>query len=173
MADFLKVEEILRELTIKEDMTAAEFGCGTAHFAMSLANKLKKGRVYAIDIQEEKLSALKGKLVLDKTNNVFTILSDLESNRGSTLTDGSVDIVLIPNLLFQVDDKSVIIKEASRVLKTGGQLLIIDWLKLVPSHPGASKVTPEEVKKISESVGFSFKKEFQAGDYHFVLIFTK
>lgn len=173
MPDFLKLDEVLKELNIKEDMVAAEFGCGSAHFTIAIANRLKKGRVYALDIQEEKLSAVKGKLALEKINNVFLILCDLEANKGSTLPDNAVDIVLIPNVLFQAEDKYAIVNEAKRILKSGGQLLIIDWLKSIPSTPKTGVVSPDEIKKMADSLGLSFKKEFQAGDYHFALLFTK
>lgn len=173
MADFLKVEDTLKELNLKEDMVAVEFGCGAAHFTIALANVLKKGRVYALDIQEEKLSALKGKLALEKINNVSIILADLEADKGSTLPDNGVDAVLIPNVLFQAEDKNAMMNEAKRILKPGGELLVIDWLKLTPAHPKGHIVTPEEVKKIADSLGLSFKKEFQTGDYHFALLFIK
>lgn len=173
MPDFLKVEDILKELNLKEDMIAAEFGCGAGHFTIALADMLKKGRVYALDIQEEKLSALRGKLSVGKINNVSTILCNLEANKGSTLPDNAVDIVLIPNVLFQAENKNAMMSEARRILKPGGELLIVDWLKLTPAHPRAQVVTPEEVKKIGSSLELSCKKEFQTGDYHFALLFVK
>ena len=172
MADFLKVDEVLSNLDLKGDMLAAEFGCGSAMFAVSLAQKLNKGRVYALDIQEEKLSALKGKLIQQKINNVFTILCDLETKKGSTLQDGLLDIVLMPNILFQAENKYAIIEEGKRVLKPGGQLLVIDWLKKGSFGP-ESMVSPDEVKKIAKDIGFSLKKEFISGDYHYGLLFVK
>jgi len=173
MADFLKIEEILNELHLKEDMIAAEFGCGNALFAIALAKRLSKGRVYALDIQEEKLSALRGKLVVEKINNVFTIKADLEAKKGSTLPDNSLDVVLIPNVLFQAEDKNAIINEANRVLKKNGQLLIIDWLKSIHSTHRSSLVSSDEVKEIASSLDISLKKEFHTGDYHYVLLFLK
>ncbi len=174
MADFLNVDEALNELDLKEDMLAAEFGCGSAIFAIALAKILKKGKVYALDIQEEKLSALKGKLSLEKINNVYAILCDLEAKRGSTLKDNSLNVILMPNLLFQSENKSAIIKESERTLKPGGQLLIVDWLKSNQfGPPKENLVNPQEVKKTAESLGFSFKKEFALGDYHYGLLFTK
>ena len=173
MADFLKVEDVINELNLAESMVVAEFGCGSAHFAITLAKKLKQGRVYALDIQEEKLSALKGKLSVEKITNVVSILCDLETPRGSTLPDNSLDVVLIPNVLFQVEDKSAIIKEAARVLNKGGRLLVIDWLKGSPFGPKTGIVTPEAAKEMAMSSGFSLVKEFVSGDYHFALIFTK
>jgi len=173
MADFLKIDEVLNNLDLKENMLGAEFGCGSAVFAIALAKKLNKGRIYGLDIQEEKLSALKGKMSAEKINNIHTILCDLESDRGSTLNDNFLDVVLIPNVLFQADDKYAIIKEAKRVLKSGGQLLVIDWLKHSPFNLKETLISPEEVKKIAGTLGLSLKKEFAAGDYHYALLFIK
>ena len=173
MADVLKIDEVLNELDLKEDMLGAEFGCGSAMFTIALSRILSKGKVYAFDIQEEKLSALKGKLLVEKIKNVYTILCDLESNKGSTLSDNYLDIVLIPNILFQAENKSAIIKESKRILKPHGQLLIIDWLKSGPFSPKENLVDPEEVKRIAQEIGITFKKEFVTGDYHYALLFTK
>ncbi len=172
MADFLKIDEVLPYLQLKEDMSAAEFGCGSASLAVLLAKMLNKGRVYALDIQEEKLSAVKGKLSQQKINNIITILCDLESENGSTLQENSLDVVLIPNLLFQAENKYAIIKEAKRVVKKDGQILIIDWLKKGPFGP-EKIVKPEEIKTIASELGLSIKKEIVLGDYHYGLIFIK
>lgn len=173
MPDFLKIENVLSEMDLKEDMIGAEFGCGSADFAVALSRKLKKGKVYALDIQEEKLSALKTKLSFQKIENVYTILCDLESKRGSTLVNNLLDMVLIPNILFQAENRHAIIEEAKRILKPGGEILVIDWLKETPFNKGQKLVSPEEAKKIAEELGLTLKKEFAAGDYHYALIFNK
>ena len=108
--DFLSIEDTLLHLDIKPGMTACEFGCGSAHFTLTLAKKLRGGRVYALDIQEEKLSALKNVSTSKKHHNVVTMLSDLEAPGGSGLKSNSLDIVVIPNLLFQSEKKYAIIK---------------------------------------------------------------
>ena len=173
MEGFLNPEEILNNLDIREDMTAVEFGCGAGIFSLSLAKKIKQGRVYGLDIQEEKLSALKNKALLEKLKNIVTICCDLEKKDGSTLHSDSADIVLIPNILFQAENKNAIIEEGKRILKTGGQLMIIDWQKSSSLAPKQGTITPDEIKKIAEDAGLSFKREFSAGGHHFALLFSK
>jgi|SRR3989344_2441825 len=173
MAEFLNVERVLENLDLKDSMVAAEFGCGSAAFAMALAKKLKKGRVYALDIQEEKLSALKGRAKLEKVGNIHTVLCDLEVPGASGLHNNFLDVVLIPNVLFQVENKRAMIEEAKRILKSGGQLLIIDWLRAGPFSPKAGMVSPDEIKEIAGDLALSLKKEFAVGDYHYALLFVK
>jgi ubiquinone/menaquinone biosynthesis C-methylase UbiE len=173
MEGFLNPEEILKELELKEEMIAAEFGTGAGIFAIALAKKLKLGRVYGLDIQEEKLSALKNRAVLEKVGNIVTIHCDLEAIKGSTFQNNFLDIVLVCNVLFQAENKSAIINEAKRVVKLGGQVLIIDWNEGVSFGPKEGRITPEEVKKIAAEAGLSLKKEFKAGAYHYGLLFTE
>ncbi len=180
MPDFLNVEDVLSHLDLKEHMLGAEFGCGSAVFTISLAKRLNKGRVYALDIQQEKLSALSGRAVLEKVNNISMVLCDLEAPKGSTLRDSYLDVVLIPNVLFQAENKHAMIEEGARVLKPGGQLLIIDWLKEnafspkdLPAGEAGGMVKPEEIKAITQKLGLQMKKEFAVGDYHYALLFTK
>lgn len=172
MAELLRIHEILHHLEITNAMTAAEFGCGSAHIAMALAKKMPRGRVYAIDVQHERLSALQGQLAHAHLKNVVAIHGDVEIPKGSTLRDHALDMVVIPNTLFQAEHTYGIIQEAHRVLKPGGQLLIIDWLKLGPFSP-QNLINPKEVKTLAEKLKFALTKEFAAGDYHYGLVFIK
>ena len=169
----LNVNEVLQYLDLKEDMKAVEFGCGSADFSIALARKLTKGKVVAIDIQEEKLSAVKSKMAIHKLTNITTILGDLEAHQGSTLVDDSQDVAVIPNVLFQAENKRGIISEGARVLKSNGQLLIVDWLANTPFGPKEGTIPPEEMKKMAGDADLKLQKEFAAGDYHYALLFTK
>ena len=173
MKDFLNPEEILNDFELSSNMVAAEFGCGSGGFTIPLAKKLDEGLVYAIDIQGSPLSALKSRALLENIVNIKITRSDLEKPRGSTLNPDSLDLVLIPNVLFQIKNKSAIISEAERVLKNKGKLIVIDWLIEASQGPEKGRVSTEEVKKMTEDAGFKLEKEFEAGKYHYGLVFVK
>ncbi|GAI56825.1 unnamed protein product [marine sediment metagenome] len=80
---------------------------------------------------------------------------------------------MIPNILFQIEKKDVIIGEAKRVLKSGGKILIVDWLIEAKLGPKTGKVSKKEVKEIAKDLGLELKKTFEAGIYHYGLIFEK
>ena len=167
---FLNPSRVLDMLDLKESFIAADFGSGSGGWVIPLAKKLEMGKVYAIDILEEPLSALKSKTRLEKLFNIETVKSDVE--RTSKLLSNSCDLVLMTNLFFEVDEKKKTMEEGKRVLKKGGRLLIVDWKKDSPLGP-ENKVSPEEIKKIAKEVGLELEKEFSAGVYHWGLIFKK
>lgn len=173
MESFLNPQEILNQLELRENMIAAEFGSGSGLFAILLAKKLEKGRVYALDVQEPPLSALRGRARMEHLFNIETRRCDLEKPRGSGLPEVSLDLVLISNVLFQIEDKNAMLKEAKRVLRSNGKLLVIDWLPEAGQGPVGKRVSVQEVKKICQSLELKLEKEFKAGIYHWGLIFGK
>lgn len=173
MQEFLNPEQVLDKLKLREDMAAAvDFGCGSGGWVLPLAKMLPRARVYAIDILEEPLSVLLSKAEAQKISNIQVILHDVEDKNNSGLSDESIDLVLITNLLFQVEDRKAVMEEAKRILKKGGQLLIVDWKKDAVLGP-EEKVSIEEIKQTAEELDLKIKKEFQAGPYHWALILLK
>jgi ubiquinone/menaquinone biosynthesis C-methylase UbiE len=173
MEGFLDPQEVLKELELRKDMTAADFGSGSGGWAIPLAKRLTDGKIYAIDILEEPLSALKNKSGVEGIVNIETIRSDVESRNGSTLKDKYLDLVLITNLLFQTENKKMVLTETKRVLKNGGKVLVVDWNPEAAFGPEVKKTSSKEIKKLAKEIGFSLVKEFKAGDYHFGLLFSK
>ena len=170
---FLNPAEVLKQLKLKKGMIAAGFGCGSGGWVIPLAKILEEGKIYAIDILEEPLSALKGRAKLEKILNVETIRSNVEAKNGSKLSDNSCDLVLMTNLLFECDDKKIVLEEGKRVLKPGGRILVVDWIKDNPLTPEIEWVDFEEIKKIAKDLDLKLEKEFKAGLYHYGLIFSK
>ena len=168
---FLNPQEVLNELKIEGEMIAADFGSGSGGWAIPLAKRLKFGKVYAVDILEEPLSALKSKAEIQKVYNIETINSNVE--KGIKLPDLSCDLVLLTNLLFQIEDKKRVLTEAKRVLKKGGKILVVDWLPEALQGPREGRVSPDEVKKMAEDLNLKLEKEFKAGVFHYGLVFTK
>ncbi len=169
MEEFVNPDQILSQLSLKAGMTAADFGSGSGGWVVPLAKRLEEGKVYAIDVLEEKLSALKSKAQLQKLNNIETIVDDAET-RIERLSDESCDLVLMTNLLFECDDKRGVMAEGKRVLKSGGRILIVDWIKDNPLTKEIEYVSFDEIKDIAKELGLKIEKEFPAGSYHYALI---
>lgn len=171
---FLRPEETVKQLNIKKDMNIADFGCGSGYFTLPLAKLAEKGKIYALDILAETLESVRSRAKLEGILNIETKRCDLEVPSGSDLEDESVDMVLLGNILFQSSEKDAIIKEAERILKKGGKLIIIDWKANQPLGPPENLITsPEDIKKTIKEKGFGFEKDFPVDKYHWGMVFKK
>jgi len=173
MVSFLEPEDVVSQLKLRPDYHGAEFGCGSGGFVIPLAKKLGKGMVYALDIQEEPLSVLRGKTRAEGLSNFKEIKCDLEEPNGSTLQDNSLDIVIVSNILFQADSKEAMLKEAKRIIKPKGKIVIIDWKKDSPFGPMEERLTPDELHKIAVKLDLRKKKDLEVGTYHWGVVYEK
>lgn len=171
MNNFLDPVSIIEQLRLTDTMRVADFGCGSGGWTIPLAKRFNKAKIYAIDILDEPLSALRGKLKAQNLINVQIIKSNVEDKL--PITDNSVDLVLMTNLLFQSKNRDKVFKEAKRILRPEGQILVIDWKKNSLISPGDGAINKEDIEKLAQQEGFLKEKEFEAGNYHYGLIFKK
>lgn len=172
---FLRPEEIIQQINIRQGEKIADFGCGAGYFTIPLARLIgEDGEIYALDILETALESVQSKAKTEGIFNIKTSRCNLEELNGSKLEDSSVDLVLVANILFQSSKKIDIIKEARRVLKPKGKMVVIDWKPNQPMGPSEDLiVSKEEIEKISKDQGFELEKEFPVDKYHWGIIFKK
>ncbi|MEA1929690.1 MAG: methyltransferase domain-containing protein [Patescibacteria group bacterium] len=161
---------------LTEGMRVVEFGAGSGAYTLAMAERVgSTGKVYAIDVQSELLSRLDNLVKEKRRSNIEIVRANIERQGGSGLADNLADVVLLTNVLFQSDAKYSMVLEAKRVLRPGGQAIIIDWQgsfsQLGPTPEQVIK--PEEAKQIFDQAGLKFDRDFSAGDHHYGMIFNK
>jgi len=79
------------------------------------------------------------------------------------------------NILHQSEKKIEILREAIRLLKRGGKLLIVEWKNIdIPLGPSPDRrVNLNSLKSAIPKIGLAIKEDFEAGPYHYGLILTK
>jgi ubiquinone/menaquinone biosynthesis C-methylase UbiE len=173
---FSAPEKNIEQLNLAEHQIVADFGAGSGAYTLAVAAALKgSGKVYAIDVQKDLLTRLASTCKDAHIGNVSFIWGDLEKLGGTKLREQSVDVVIISNVLFQAEDKRVLIDEARRILKQGGTLLVIDWTASFGNlGPEPQQVFHEiDARKLVESLNFSFDRVINAGNFHYGLVFRK
>jgi len=172
---FCDPQQNVLQLGLRDGMKVADLGAGSGHYALSAAKIVgDTGRVYAIDIQEEVLRALKSAAQSRGIKNLETVWGDFEKPGGTRLKDQSIDAVILSNTLFQIDHMQGAISEIRRILKHGGRLLIVDW---AGCYDGLGPVKERVVSEYTAtdlfvSAGFHKVKDFRAGPHHYSLVFT-
>lgn len=167
---------ILDTLGISAGMTVGDFGAGEGAYARELAKRVgKDGAVYAFDVQKDLVTRLVAEAKATKTENLHAIWADLDELGSTTLADASLDAAIVANVLFQSEQKEAFIKEAARVLRDNGRLLIVEWSDSfghLGPHPD-HVVSKDTAQKLGENAGLIFEKEIGAGEHHYGLLFRK
>jgi ubiquinone/menaquinone biosynthesis C-methylase UbiE len=156
--------------------TVADFGAGAGVFVEILARVVgPSGRVIACEIQKELVEKIgdmarkKGLLQIDPK------WSDLESETGIPIPDGTLDAGILVNTLFQLENKGGALREIHRCVRTGGKFFVIDWSDsfggLGPQYDQV--VSQRDAQAYVEAAGFVFERSFDAGDHHYGLAFRK
>lgn len=174
--DFLDVGKIVAALGINEGMKIADFGCGSGYFTVLLGKYAgKNGTVYALDVQEPQLEAVKVRAKAQGLGNIEAIRSNLEVLGGSSLPNDSQDMVVMANVLFQSGKKADIIREGRRVLKIGGLMVVVEWRKGAGGFglPDNYRLDEQTTRSILEDEGLKFERNIDAGQYHFGLAYRK
>jgi ubiquinone/menaquinone biosynthesis C-methylase UbiE len=173
---FLDPDRIINEFGIQEGMKIADFGSGGGYFTILSAEKVgPDGKVYALDILEDKLDGLRSKAKAKNLDNIETIRTNLEILGSSSLSDNSQDMVLLANLLFQSNKKQEIIREGVRILKSGCKLIIIEWKKGTGGFgpPDNLRTDESEMMQIAKRENLTFKNNLDTGQFHYGLVFIK
>ena len=173
---FMNPDKIVGEFGIAPRMMVADFGSGAGYFTILLAQRVGvDGKVFALDIQESALDNVRVKAKAVGLENVEMIRANLEVFGGSGLKDNSQDMVLLANILFQSDKKKEIIKEAIRVLKSGGSLVVIDWKRTAGGFGPPDNLRTDDVamRSLVLGEGLVFENDIDAGQFHYGLKFKK
>ncbi len=173
----LDVNQILSKAQIDEGMKVADFGCGaTGHFVFPTSEAVgKDGRVYAIDILKSALESIEKRVKQENIKNIKIVWSNLEIFNATKIESGSLDIVLLMNTLYQSQKRVEILREAIRMLKKGGKLVIVEWKSTaIPFGPPINERVKMSLLKIrAQKLGLKFEEEFFVGQYHYGLLFIK
>ena len=168
---FLTPESLVRELYLKAGDNVADIGCGTGAYTIPLAREVKEvGQVYALDINREMLITLSSTLEKNNILNVDTIWADVEKD--TNIESYSLDAVVMSNILFQLENIDKAMENVTRILKPGGQLLVVDWSdsygNIGPSE--AHVVSESKAENLVKKFGFRVVKRLPAGKYHYAFI---
>lgn len=122
-AELFGAEPELRALPalIHPASTVADLGCGTGQLAAMLAPFVR--RVIGVDESADMLAGARRRL--GQHGNVELLEGRLES---VPVEDGSVDIAILSLVLHYVAAPDVALREAARILRSVGRVMIVDML---------------------------------------------
>jgi ubiquinone/menaquinone biosynthesis C-methylase UbiE len=167
-----------REVKLRTGMRVIELGAGSSgHFIFPAAHLIgPEGKIYAVDILPSAISSLKSRARLEGVTNVHLIHADIEHSSGMTrVASGSMDVVLLCNILFQVKERALVMREAARMVKPGGVVAVIEWKTAGAAFGprGAVRLDLDDVEAYATAAALKRRHAFEAGPYHYGCTFVK
>lgn len=171
---FFNPSKVLAALKLNREIgDVAEFGCGYGTFTIPAARVIQ-GKIYALDIEPDMIRVVGEEAGKSGLDNVKTVLRDFMTE-GSGLPDGSVDYVMLFNILH-LEGPIVLLTEAWRILKEGGRVGIMHWNydPKTPRGPSmAIRPKPEQCVDWAKKAGFADPERFDLQPYHYGIVMSK
>lgn len=126
LKDFLYPTVDKRVLTfgIREGMTVVDYGCGPGRYTTRVAKLVgRNGRVYAVDVQELAVEAVKRKMAAQGLGNIVPVLV---KGYDTGLPDKQADMVCVLDMFFGLREPTTFLREVYRITKPEGVLIIDD-----------------------------------------------
>lgn len=173
---FVDPKIVISHFHIREGDIVADFGAGSGYFVEILARNVGgSGRVYACEIQKDLVEKI-GNLARAKgLSTVHPLWCDLEQEQGIKIEDEILDVGVMINTLFQLEDTQTALEEIRRTIRSGGKFFVVDWSESFGGlGPQPDQVIGEQqTQAIVEEHGFIYERAFDAGDHHYGLAFRK
>jgi ubiquinone/menaquinone biosynthesis C-methylase UbiE len=172
---FSDPQKNIAQLGIIHGMKVVDLGAGSGFYTIEAAKLAgSSGRVYAVEVQQDLLAKVRNGAQIAGLHNVEVVWGNIEKLGGTKLRESIADRVILSNTLFQVasQDRDNLALEIKRILKTGGKLMLIEWLSGSPLSPRS--IVPQILAEgIFQKIGFQIEKSFDAGDHHYGIVFKK
>ena len=125
------VRELCRRLKQRGARRILDVGCGTGKLALFIAEMLREQKegcvVVGIDTDTTKVKKARERALSMREGCVVRF--EVQSATQTRFKDGSFDAVVSLKALHEISDAYAALREAFRVLRSGGSIFLIDWVR--------------------------------------------
>jgi SAM-dependent methyltransferase len=140
--------------------SVVDLGCGDGKFARRLCEVCRPRLLVAVDLARAMITRAARELDVAKDVTIVSVISDAAA---LALPSAMADIVILRQLLHHVPEPKTVIAEAGRVLRTGGELMVLvpgpgylaawDPFEGAHDHDGIGRFSAEEVDALLTQAG--------------------
>ena len=122
----------IEQMKLPIDGVVADIGAGTGYYSFRLTAKVPKGKVYAVEVQDEMISYLKNRKVVLKDSIVEIVKSTALS---PNLPDNSIDLAIMVDVYHELEFPHEMLQAIRKALKPNGKILLLEYRGEDPSVP--------------------------------------
>jgi ubiquinone/menaquinone biosynthesis C-methylase UbiE len=163
----------LEELHIKPGQAICDMGCGNGFYTLKLAHTVgAKGKIYAVDIQQEMLDMLQRRAKSAKLTNIVPLLGTETDPR---LKENSLDLVLMVDVYHEFSQPEPMLKAIRKALKPEGRIALAEFRGEDPNVPIKTehKMSKKQILKEFTANGLKLAGQFDKLPWQHLMFFTR
>ncbi|WP_283401251.1 class I SAM-dependent methyltransferase [Muriicola jejuensis] len=167
-----KTSLLLENMEIGPGDDIADIGAGSGYHVFKMAQMTQEGTVYAVDVQEGMLVALRAKKEREKTANVEVVKG---SEKEINLPANSVDKILMVDVYHEFAYPVEMMTSVKKALRPGGKLYLIEYRgedREVPIKK-VHKMTESQAVREMAAAGFKLEKNIGNLPWQHCMVFIK
>lgn len=157
---------------VKENSVVADIGAGSGYYTFRIAERVPKGRIYAVEIQEAAVQYLKAR---SKTLNAAHVEAVQGSEQSLNLPADVLDLAFMVDVYHELLYPQEMLQAIRKSLKEDGKLLLIEYRGEDPKLgiKKLHKMTVDQIEKELKANGFRLAENGQFMNIQHFLIFEK
>lgn len=174
---FLDLDGVLGGVGLVGGERVLDAGCGGGFWSLVFSHAVgDEGLVFSVDVKDASIKSLMGKVIEGGVLNVKPVIASVAGE--IPVRDGVFDVVFLSNVFHGFDghDTEVFLDEAERVLRAGGRLAVVEFVKeQTPVGPPLDiRLDAGELEDIV-SVGRIFSEEntVSVGEFSYLSVFRR
>jgi precorrin-6B methylase 2 len=165
--------DVLTALELHSGEVVADLGAGSGYFTFRIASKVgNRGRVLAVEIQDEMIETLRQRVSVQKITNVEIIKG---SENDPHLPVNSVDLALMVDVYHELAYPYEVMTGLRKALRPEGRVVFVEYRKedakvrIKELH----KMSVDQLEKEMQAVGFARLRTVETLPYQHIVIFEK
>jgi len=175
--DLVDTDTVYRELGLGPGMVLVDIASGAGNYTFPAAAIVgPRGDVHAVDLWREGIESLASYARERGLDNIHPAVADV--SEAIPLEDGAADACLIATALHDLVEDGAgagTLREAARVLKTGGRLTVVEFNKTggPPGPPQHVRLSPQELDDLVAPFGFSKVGTVSTGEHTYATTYLR
>lgn len=162
---------LLKNMDISPENTIADIGAGSGYHVFKMAPMAEDGLVYAVDIQDEMLAALREKEDALGLKNVAPVKG---SEKSVNLPENSVDKVLMVDVYHEFNYPIEMLASIKKALRPDGKIFLIEYRAEDSAVPikRLHKMSEEQAVKEMEAAGLKLERNIDNLPWQHCMVFV-
>jgi len=163
---------LIENMSIGSTDVIADIGAGSGYHVFKMAPLVPNGKIYAVDIQDEMLTAIKSRISQEAISNVEAVKG---SEEDVYLPPHSVDKVLMVDVYHEFAFPVEMMASIKNALKPDGAVYLIEYRGEDARIPikKVHKMTLQQAVKEMEAAGFRLRENIGNLPWQHCMVFVK